>query len=259
MNELQIFNNPKFGQIRLYTEPDGSTTFCGVDAAVALGYSNTRDAVNRHCKSDGVVFHDVVDSMGRSQKTKFVTEGNLYRLIAGSELPGADEFEHWIFDEVLPSIRKHGGYLTPDKIEEILSDPDTIIRIATDLKAERAKNAQLEAKVEQDKPKVLFADAVATADTSILIGELAKLLKQNGVDTGQNRLFTWLRDNGYLIRRSGVDYNMPTQKSMELGLLEIKERTIADPNGCVRITKTTKVTGKGQQYFIEKFLDKNVG
>lgn len=156
--------------------------------------------------------------------------------------------------EVLPSIRKHGGYLTPEKVEEALLNPDTLIRLATDLKTEREKRMQLEEQAHRDRPKVLFADAVATAKSSILIGELAKLLKQNGIDIGQNRLFEWMRCNSYLIRRKGTDYNMPTQKAMESGLFEIKETSITHADGHISVNKTPKVTGRGQQYFINRFL-----
>lgn len=150
------------------------------------------------------------------------------------------------------SIRKHGGYLTPAKIEEVLLNPDTIIKLATDLKEERAKRVEVEKQLEINKPKVLFAEAVATAKTSILIGELAKLIKQNGYDIGQKRLFQYLRENGYLIKQKGSAYNSPTQKSMDMGLFEIKERTI-NHSDHIEIVKTTKVTGKGQIYFINLF------
>ena len=142
----------------------------------------------------------------------------------------------------------------PDTLEQMIADPDTTIRLLTTLKEERQERVRLEAEAKANRPKVLFADAVATAHTSILIGELAKLLKQNGVDMGQNRLFDWMRKHGYLIARKGTDYNMPTQKSMELGLMEIKETSISHADGHVSISKTPKITGKGQQYFIGKFL-----
>lgn len=159
-----------------------------------------------------------------------------------------------VADEIIPSIRKHGAYMTPQKIEEVLLNPDTIIKLATELKAEQKKRVALESKVEQDKPLVAFANSVSVAKTSILVGELAKLLKQNGVDMGQNRLFAWMRENGYLISRKGTDYNMPTQRSMEMKLFEIKETTISHGDGHTSISKTPKVTGKGQIYFINLFL-----
>ena len=162
-------------------------------------------------------------------------------------------FKRWITHEVIPSIRRHGGYLTPAKLEEALLNPDTLIRLATDLKAEREKRAALEQQVRTDAPKVLFADSVSASSSSILVGQLAVLLRQNGVNIGQNRLFQWMRENGFLIQ-SGSRKNSPTQRSMELGLFETKERTINNPDGSIRITMTTKVTGKGQVYFVNRFL-----
>jgi phage antirepressor YoqD-like protein len=163
------------------------------------------------------------------------------------------KFKRWVTSEVLPSIRKRGAYMTNEIIHKALAEPDFLIQLATELKEEREKSRQLETKIEQDKPLIIFAGAVQTAQTSILIGDLAKILKQNGVNIGQKRLFEWLRQNGYLIK-SGNSRNMPTQKAMELKLFEVKESTINNPDGSIRITKTTKVTGKGQTYFINKFL-----
>lgn len=263
MNALQIFKNPEFGEIRTFEELDGSVTFCGVDTARALGYENTRDALIRHCKEDGVAFHDGVVKTGRKAdgtpysqtvSLKFISEGNLYRLIAGSQLPGADKFERWIFDEVLPTIRKHGAYATPETLDRMISSPDFGIKVLTALKEEQEKRKSLESKVEQDKPKVVFADAVAVSESPMLIGELAKVIKQNGIEIGEKRLFGWMRAHGYLICRKGTDYNAPTQKSMELGLFRVKETAITHSDGHVTVSCTTKVTGKGQQYFINKFL-----
>lgn len=184
------------------------------------------------------------------ERPKFISEPIFYLLAMKADNQTAREFQRLVAYEILPAIRKHGLYA----VDQLLDDPDLAIKAFTALKEERAKRRELESKVEQDAPKVLFADAVAASHTSILTGELAKLLKQNGVDIGQNRLFAWLRENGYLIRRTGTDYNMPTQRSMELGLFEVKERVINDPSGSTRVIKTPKVTGKGQQYFINKFL-----
>ena len=251
MTQIQIFNNPEFGEIRTIEENE-QVLFCGSDIAKALGYTNPRKAMIDHCK--GVTKRDTLTSGGK-QEMSFLPEGDVYRLIAHSKLPAAEKFERWVFDEVLPTIRKHGAYMTPEQIENVLTNPDTIIQLAQNLKAEQEKRRQLECKVEKDKPKVLFADAVATSKTSILIGELAKILKQNGVDMGQNRLFHWMRQNGYLIRRQGTDYNMPTQKSMELKLFEIKETSITHADGHVSVSKTPKITGRGQQFFIKLFLE----
>ncbi|MBR6678690.1 MAG: phage antirepressor KilAC domain-containing protein, partial [Phascolarctobacterium sp.] len=163
-------------------------------------------------------------------------------------------FKRWVTSEVLPSIRKHGAYITQPKIEEILANPDIIIELATTLKKERAERQKVEAKLEEAKPKMLFADAVVASDTTILIGELAKIIKQNGYDIGQKRMFSWLRQNGYLINRKGTDWNSPTQRSMEMGLFKIHETVIYHNNGEVDVKRTTKVTGKGQTYFVNKFL-----
>lgn len=239
--------------IRTVTK-DGVTLWCGKDIATALGYENTKDALARHCH--GVAKrYPIVDRLGRTQQARFISEPDLYRLITHSKLPDAQNFEKWVFEEVLPTIRNHGAYLTPKKIEEVLSDPDTIIQLATNLKREQERRRALENKVKDDAPKVLFADSVTTAKTSILVGQLAKLITQNGHQIGQNRLFAWLRDNGYLSRRKGADWNMPCQQYVEAGLFEIKESTHTQPDGVVRITRTPKVTGKGQVYFVNKFLE----
>jgi anti-repressor protein len=260
-NNIQIFNNSRFGEIRV-TEIEGKTYFVGIDVTKALGYKNINDAVTRHCR--GCVKHAVLDNNGVTQMMNVIPEGDIYRLAAKSELPGAEEFESWIFDEVLPSIRKHGGYMTSQKLEEALLNPDTIIQLATNLKEERQrrieaeqKQTELQAVNESMKPKALFADAVATSDRSVLVSELAKILKQNGVEIGQNRLFVWLREHGYLCSK-GEYYNQPTQKAMELELFEIKKTSIAKPDGSVLVTCTTKVTGKGQIYFVNKFLKRDV-
>lgn len=183
----------------------------------------------------------------------FLTESGVYKLVFKSHKENAERFQDWVCGEVLPSIRKHGAYMTENTLEQAIADPDFLIKLATELKNEKEKRKELETKVNEDKPKVLFADAVETAQTSILVGDLAKLIKQNGINIGQKRLFSYLRENGYLIK-NGSSKNMPTQKSMEMNLFEVKERTINNPDGTVRITKTTKVTGKGQTYFINKFL-----
>ncbi|WP_368915716.1 phage antirepressor [Staphylococcus haemolyticus] len=252
MNELQVFKNSQFGNLEILTF-EGKEWFPAIQVAEILGYANPRDAISRHTKNKGVVNHDVL-SNGGVQRKKFIDEGNLYRLITRSKLPQADEFEEWVFEDVLPSIRKHGLYATDNVIENTLNNPDYIINILTEYKKEKEHNLTLEQQIKDNKPKVLFADSVAGSENSILVGELAKLLKQNGVDVGQNRLFKWLRNNGYLIKKSGESYNLPTQKSMDLEILDIKKRVINNPDGSSKITRTPKVTGKGQQYFINKFL-----
>ena len=252
MNSLEVFNNKEFGSIRTIENGD-KVYFCGKDIATALGYVNTKDALHKHCNKNGVAFYDLIDSMGRIQQTKFIDEGNLYRLIAHSKLPKAEEFERWVFEEVLPTIRKTGGYVNDESafINTYLGHLDE--RTKQLFSATLHEIRKCNEKIEADRPKVLFADAVETSRSTILVGDLAKILKQNGVDIGQKRLFAWLRDHGYLIK-SGASKNMPTQTAMERKLFEIKETTISNPDGSIRVTRTTKVTGKGQQYFIEKFL-----
>ena len=221
------------------------------DVATALGYVTPRDAVTRHCR--GVVKRDTPTSSG-VQIMSYINEGDVYRLIMKSKLPSAERFEKWVMEEVLPSIRKHGGYIAG---QETLSDDELLAKallVAQNKIAERdALIQRQQEQIEADKPKVLFSNAVSTSRSSILVGELAKLICQNGHSIGQKRLFQWLRDNGYLIK-SGASYNMPTQRYVEQGLFEIKESAIQNPDGSVRVTKTTKVTGKGQIYFINKFL-----
>ena len=255
MTDLQIFNSPEFGQIRT-VEKDGEPWFVGKDVAAALGYERPTKAILDHVDDEDKDEVPIQDSIGRSQNTPIINESGLYSLVLSSKLPGAKQFKRWITSEVIPSIRKHGGYLTPDKLEEVLLKPDTLIQLAQNLKAEQEKRMALEVKMEEQKPKVLFAESVEAAKTSILIGELAKLLKQNGINIGQNRLFEWLRNNGYLIRRQGSDYNMPTQRAMEMGLFEIKETTITHSDGHIHVSKTPKVTGKGQVYFVNLFLSR---
>lgn len=252
MNELRIFNNPEFGEIRTLEE-DGKVLFCASDVAKALGYAKPQNAVAAHCKG---ALKRGIHTNGGIQEMSFIPESDVYRLSFGSKLPTAERLTDWIVEEVIPTIRKHGAYMTPEVIERTLTDPDYIIQLATTLKEERQKRRVLEAKAEEDKPKVLFADSVAASHTSILIFDLAKILKQNGVDIGGNRLFDWMRKNGYLVRRKGSDYNMPTQRSMEMGLFEVKETSVSHSDGHISVNKTPKVTGKGQQYFINAFLGK---
>lgn len=206
MNEMQVFSNPEFGTIRT-TEIDGEPWFAGRDVAHVLGYANTKDALSRHVDADDKRGSRFPTPSGAQEMT-VINESGLYALVLSSKLPGARQFKRWVTSEVLPSIRRNGAYMTPEVIERTLTDPDYIIQLATTLKQEQQKRRALEQQAEVDRPKVLFADAVSASHTSILVGELAKLLRQNGVNIGQNRLFAWLRDNGYLIRRGGTDYCM---------------------------------------------------
>lgn len=251
MNNIQIFNNTEFGEIRT-AEIEGKPYFMATDIAKALGYTNPNKAINDHCRA---ITKCATPISGKMQEVNFIPEGDVYRLIARSKLPQAEKFEKWVFDEVLPSIRKTGGYIAG---QEHMTDDELLanaILVAQRKIAERDKviQAQNDA-ITELKPKAIFADAVSSSKTSILIGDMAKLLRQNGIEIGQKRLFDWLRNNGYLIKRKGSDWNMPTQRSVEMGLFEIKESTHLDGNGCNITTKTSKVTGKGQVYFINKFL-----
>lgn len=241
--DIQVFNNEQFGALRTYEE-DGQILFCGKDVAASLGYKNTNEAMKKHCK--GVAKRYPLQTAGGVQEFVFITEPDLYRLITHSKLPTAEKFERWVFEEVLPAIRRTGGYMvvkqdeTPEQImaRAVLVAQDTI---------ERQKR-----QIDELKPKALFADAVAASDGTCLVGELAKMLKQNGVNIGQNRLFSWLRENGYL-GKTGSNRNVPTQRSMEQGLFRIKETAVTHSDGHVTINRTPKVTGKGQRYFIEAF------
>jgi len=254
VNALRIFENKEFGEVRVL-EKDNEPWFIGKDVAEILGYSNPRDAIYKH-----VEFEDKgvakCDTLGGSQELTVINESGLYSLILSSKLPGAKKFKHWVTSEVLPSIRKNGGYIAN---QENLSDSELMAKaLLVAQNTINAKSKQLEEankKIEADFGKVLFAECVESSKSSILVGELAKILKQNGIDIGQNRLFKWLRHNKYLISRKGTDFNMPTQTSMNMGLFEIKETTISHSDGHTTVSKTPKVTGKGQIYFINKFKE----
>lgn len=250
MNELQIFDNKEFGEVRM-AEIDGKPHFVATDVAIALGYSTPRDAISRHCK--GVVKHDT-PTLGGIQQLSYISEGDVYRLIIRSKLPSAEKFERWIFDEVIPSVRKNGGYISG---QENLTDEELLSKallVAQNKIADRDRIiASKQERIEQMRLKEIFADSVATSKNSILIGDLAKMICQNGVEIGQKRLFDWMREKGYLIKTGSLK-NLPTQKSIDLGIMEVKERALNNPDGSVRITLTPKVTGKGQVYFVNKFL-----
>lgn len=243
MNKVKIFNSEEFGDVRTATI-NGDPWFVGKDVAAALGFTNPRDAISTHVfdEDKGV---ESIDTLGGKQKMTVINESGLYALVFGSRLKSAQRFKHWVTSEVLPAIRKTGSYQAPQGKE--------LLALAV-LEAQKTIEEQSKA-IERMKPKVIFANAVETSHTSILIGDLAKLLKQNGVETGQKRLFDWMREKGYLIKRKGSDWNMPTQKAMNMKLFEVKESTVNNPDGSVRINRTTKVTGRGQTYFVNKFLD----
>lgn len=259
MNEIEVFRNSEFGEVRT-VEFNDRTYFVANDVAKALGYKRPNDAITAHCK--GTVKHRIGVQTGikgdgapalQEIDMLIIPEGDIYRLVVKSQLPSAEKFERWVFDEVLPSIRKHGMYATPTTIEQMIADPANAIKVFSALKQEQERRKELEATVEHNAPKVLFAEAVQASHDSCLVGQLAKMIRQNGKPIGANRMFTWLRDNGWLCKK-GENWNMPTQKAMEAGYFEIKETVIANPDGSTKITRTPKVTGKGQIYFINWFL-----
>ena len=246
MNEIFNFHGQEVRTVTIDNEP----YFVGKDAAEILGYARTDNAIRNHVDDEDKLTHQFSAS-GQNRNMTIINESGLYSLILSSKLPQAKEFKRWVTSEVLPTIRKNGMFAT----DELLDNPDFAIATLQRLKEEREAKKLLEAQIEADKPKVLFADAVSASKSSCLIGELAKILKQNGIDIGQNKLFQWLRSNGYLISRRGDSWNQPTQKSMELKLFELKKTNINHADGHTTTNTTTKVTGKGQQYFINKFLN----
>ena len=243
MNEVQLFNfeNHEVRSLLLNNEP----WFVGKDVADVLGYADTNQAIRKHVDNEDRLTRRF-DGTGQSRDMTIINESGLYSLVLSSKLPCAKKFKRWVTSEVLPALRKTGQY----QVKELSGQELMAKALIEAQNVLAAKDKQIEAM----KPKALFADAVATSHTSILVGELAKILKQNGIDMGQKRLFAWLREKGYLIKRQGTDYNMPTQKAMDLGLFEIKEGSYVNGSGVNITTKTPKVTGKGQQYFINKFL-----
>lgn len=251
MNDLQIFKNSDFGELRTIVK-EGEPWFVAIDVCKALEIANSRMAVERLDEDEKDV--SLTDTLGGKQQMQVISESGLYSLALGSRKPQAKPFKRWVTHEVIPSIRKHGAYATPATIESLIQNPESGIKLLTALKNEQDKRRVLEDKVNQDRPKVLFADAVAASESPMLIGELAKVIKQNGVNIGEKRLFEWLRNNGYLIRRKGTDYNSPTQRSMEMGLFKVKETAITHSDGHITVNRTTKVTGRGQGYFVNKFL-----
>lgn len=235
--------------VRIHTGGE-TVEYCARDIAATLGYTNTSKAISDHCR--GVTIrYPIVDSLGRTQEATFISEGDVYRLIVSSQLPAAVEFEHWLFDEVLPSIRKHGGYLAG---QEHMSPEEMV---AASMRYLESKIAEQKRQLDAQKPKVALAEAIGNSTSTILIGELAKILTQNGAhNLGTRRLFERLRADGYLCRQHGEMWNLPTQRAMDMGLFEVIKRPVAMPDGSVRVTRTTKVTGKGQEYFIDRYITK---
>ena len=247
MNNLQLFDfeGNKVRTLKINDEP----YLVGNDVAKILGYSNYRNAVVDHVDDEDKL-RTQIKYAGQNREVTVINESGLYSLILSSKMPNAKRFKHWVTSEVLPAIRKHGAYMTDEKAFDVVHNKNGLIDLLQQA-ADQLKQKDIQ--IEEMKPKAMLADAITASETSILVGEMAKILKKNGVNTGQNRFFKWLRANGYLIKRKGTDYNMPTQKSMNLKLFEIKERTIVDGNS-TRIVKTPKITGNGQQYFTNLFL-----
>jgi anti-repressor protein len=250
MNELKVFSY-EGNEVRTVQKGDG-TWWVLKDVCDILELTSPHKVAER--LDDDEKGRSLIPTLGGNQELTVVNESGLYNVILRSDKPEAKKFKRWVTHEVLPSIRRHGAYVTPAKLEELMNDPDSWIKVLTTLKEERTAKERLQLEAAENKPKVIFADAVSVSDGTILIGELAKILKGNGIEIGQNRLFERLRQDGYLIKRKGTDYNAPTQKAMELGLFRVKETAITHSDGHVTISKTTKVTGKGQQYFINLFL-----
>lgn len=252
MQEIQNFNF-NGSQVRAMTI-NNEPYFVGKDVAEILGYKNPSNALQTHVdKEDKTTYLNRVSGSNYKTKTTVINESGLYSLILSSKLPNAKQFKRWVTSKVLPAIRKHGAYMTDEKAAAIVTDKNALADLLKQASDQlKAKDIQ----IEEMRPKALFADAVSASKQTVLIGELAKIMKGNGIEIGQNRLFAWLREHGYLISRKGTDYNMPTQKAMNLGLFKIKETTITHSDGHISVNKTPKVTGKGQQYFVNKFLTK---
>lgn len=251
MENIRVFENPEFGSVRTILI-DREPWFVGNDVAQSLGYGNGKslpNAISRHVDNEDKGVTEMM-TPGGTQNMTIINESGMYSLILSSKLPTAKKFKHWVTSEVLPAIRKTGTY---DIHQDSYMIADPVERAKKWIEEETVRKEQAQ-QIEAMKPKALFADSVTASDSTILVGELAKVLKGNGINIGQNRLFAWMRENGYLINRKGSDWNMPTQKAMELGLFKVKETVINHSDGSISISKTVKVTGKGQLYFVNKFL-----
>lgn len=255
MNELRIFENEQFGKVRIVMNESNEPMFCLADICGALNLTNT-SKVKSQIDDDLTKSYPILDSLGREQTATFVNEAGMYTVILRSDSTNAKPMQKWVTGEVLPSIRKHGAYMTEKTIEKALTNPDFLIQLATNLKEEQAKRIEAESQIRENEPKVLFANAVIGSKSSCLIGELAKIITQNGYEIGQNRLFQWMRDNKYLGTR-GENYNIPLQQFVEQGLFELKKGIRSGNDGVLHTTITVKCSGKGQSYFINKFLGNN--
>ena len=250
-NEIQIFENPEFGTIRTVMI-DGEPWFVGKDVAVTLGYGDTNQAIRKHIDDEDKLTRRF-DGSGQNREMTIINESGLYSLALSSKLPTAKQFKRWVTNEVLPSIRKHGAYMTKETLTESLARPENLMVILQTLLEEQKKNEALTSKVEQDKPKVAFAEAVYDCDTLISVADLAKLVHANGVNIGQKRMYDFLRDEGFLCKRIGEDWNTPLQRYLDMGLFAVKEYSYPTRNGW-GVSKTTKITGKGQTYLVNYIL-----
>lgn len=254
MNEITIMENPRFGQVRKVLV-DGEWFYVAKDVAAALGYKNTKKALSDHCGYGVTKRYPIVDNLGRQQEARIIPKPDVLRLIAQSRLPAAQEFNRWLFEEVAPAAVDTGMYLSPERAQQLFTNPASIIAICQNWQRDREQLALAHQKIEQDAPKVLFADGVSKSDTDINVGDLAKILKQQGMDIGRDRLFKKLREDGYLISQQGRSRNMPSQKSMNLGLMRVKETAITHSDGRVIVHPTTLITGKGQLYFVNHYIN----
>lgn len=250
-NAIQTFNYN--GKNVRTVEMDGEPWFVLKDVCQILGITDHKVAARR-LEEDEVCLIPLTDSMGRKQQMTIINESGLYNIVLRSDKNEAKPFRKWVTSEVLPSIRKHGAYVTPSKLNELLCRPESVIQMLTALSEEQKKNAELTAKNAELKPKADFADAVIATNDAIPIGTFAKVLNQNGVDIGQNRFFSYLRENEYLISRSGETWNMPTQKSMDLGLFKVDTMIVSTVYGTNKLKHQVRITPKGQEYFVRKFL-----
>lgn len=253
MNQLQVFNNEEFGRVRTVVQGEDAW-FVAKDVSDILGFSEA-SSMTRTLDEDEKGLHNIQTVQG-VQKLTVINESGLYSSILRSRKPQAKAFKKWVTSEVLPSIRKHGAYMTDQALEQAVTNPDFMIGLLTNLKEEKAKRVEAERTLLQQQPLVTFAEAVQVSTNLITVKQLANLMRQKGIDTGQNRLFEWFRENGYLCKKRGSLYNTPTQYSMDLELFESQEYVRTNSIGEFVTSFTTKVTGKGQLYFINKFLGK---
>lgn len=261
MNEVKTFEHPMFGELPVVVV-GGKEYFGATDVAKALEYKQPEHAVKNHCDKDGCISYTVIDNLGRNQQKNFITLGNVSRLIVAASKQSknleiqqkAKVYEKWVFDEVIPSVHKHGAYMTTQTIDNIISNPEFGIQLLTTLKKEREEKEEALKTLEIQRPKVVYAEAVQVSEDTVLVKDLAAVLRQKGIDIGEGRLFKWLRENGYLCKQKGDMWNMPTQRSLDLGVIVVKHGLRTGSGGVMKKTRTPKITGKGQIYFINKIL-----